>query len=142
MQGSFARLLQAATTTQAAAVMLTAVCVLSGCALLDLKPTPKYPAAPVSAEENSDFDYTIGPGDQLNVIVWRNPELTQSVPVRPDGKITTPLVEDLDVAGKTPSEVARDVETALAKYIQEPVVTVVVTSFNGLTEAICRLARS
>jgi polysaccharide export outer membrane protein len=64
-------------------------------------------------------------------VVWRNPEVSQSVPVRPDGKITTPLVEDLQASGKTSTELARDIEKALSKFIQQPVVTVVVTSFVG-----------
>jgi polysaccharide export outer membrane protein len=76
-------------------------------------------------------DYLIGPGDTVNIMVWRNPEVSMSVPVRPDGKITTPLVEDLPAAGKTPSDLARDIEKALAKFIQQPVVTVIVTSFVG-----------
>jgi len=76
-------------------------------------------------------DYLIGPGDSVNIIVWRNPEVSMTVPVRPDGKITTPLVEDLPASGKTSSQLARDIEKALAKYIQEPVVTVIVTGFVG-----------
>jgi polysaccharide export outer membrane protein len=76
-------------------------------------------------------DYLIGPGDSVNIIVWRNPEVSMSVPVRPDGKITTPLVEDLPASGKTSTELARDIEKALAKYIQQPVVTVIVTGFVG-----------
>ncbi len=76
-------------------------------------------------------DYLIGPGDNVNIIVWRNPEVSQSVPVRPDGRITTPLVEDLEASGKTSTELARDIEKALAKFIQQPVVTVIVTGFTG-----------
>jgi polysaccharide export outer membrane protein len=76
-------------------------------------------------------DYLIGPGDNVNIIVWRNPEVSMSVPVRPDGKITTPLVEDLPASGKTSTELARDIEKSLAKFIQQPVVTVIVTSFVG-----------
>lgn len=76
-------------------------------------------------------DYRIGPGDAVNIIVWRNPEVSMAVPVRPDGKITTPLVEDLQAAGKTSTQLARDIEQSLSKYIQQPVVTVVVTSFVG-----------
>ena len=79
----------------------------------------------------TDSQYLIGPGDAVNIIVWRNPEVSMSVPVRPDGKITTPLVEDLPAAGKTSTALARDIEKALAKYIQQPVVTVVVTNFVG-----------
>lgn len=76
-------------------------------------------------------DYLIGPGDNVDIIVWRNPEVSMAVPVRPDGKITTPLVEDLPASGKTSTELARDIETALSKYIQQPVVTVIVTEFVG-----------
>jgi polysaccharide export outer membrane protein len=82
--------------------------------------------APVPAR-----DYLIGPGDAVNIVVWRNPEVSTSVPVRPDGKITTPLVEDLQASGKTSTELARDIEKALAKFIQQPVVTVIVTGFVG-----------
>jgi polysaccharide export outer membrane protein len=88
---------------------------------------------PLSAGEGQvpAHDYLIGPGDSVNIIVWRNPEVSMSVPVRPDGKITTPLVEDLPASGKTASQLARDIEKALSKYIQEPVVTVIVTDFVG-----------
>lgn len=67
----------------------------------------------------------------MHILVWRNPEVSMSVPVRPDGKITTPLVEDLPASGKTSSQLARDIEKALAKYIQDPIVTVIVTGFVG-----------
>jgi polysaccharide export outer membrane protein len=88
---------------------------------------------PLSAADGvpPKHDYLIGPGDSVNIIVWRNPEVSMTVPVRPDGKITTPLVEDLPASGKTSSHLARDIEKALAKYIQEPIVTVIVTSFVG-----------
>jgi polysaccharide export outer membrane protein len=79
----------------------------------------------------TDSQYLIGPGDSVNIIVWRNPEVSMSVPVRPDGMITTPLVEDLPAAGKTSTALARDIEKALSKYIQQPVVTVIVTNFVG-----------
>ncbi|SDY22787.1 XrtA/PEP-CTERM system exopolysaccharide export protein [Nitrosomonas halophila] len=81
--------------------------------------------------EKIPHDYLIGPGDTLNIIVWRNPEISMSVPVRPDGKITTPLVEDLPASGKTSTELARDIEETLSKYLQQPVVTVVITGFVG-----------
>jgi polysaccharide biosynthesis/export protein len=89
--------------------------------------------APLAMKEDSlpSKDYLIGPGDTLNVVVWRNPEVSGSMQVRPDGKITTPLVEDLQASGKTPTELARDIEKALSKFIQQPVVTVVVTGFVG-----------
>jgi polysaccharide export outer membrane protein len=72
-------------------------------------------------------DYIIGPGDTVQVFVWRNPELTTTVPVRPDGKISTPLVEDMTAVGKTPSRLARDMETVLSKYVKAPQVNVIVT---------------
>lgn len=72
-------------------------------------------------------DYIIGPGDSLQVFVWRNPELTITLPVRPDGKISTPLVEDMVAVGKTPTELARDVEKVLAEYVRSPQVNVIVT---------------
>jgi polysaccharide export outer membrane protein len=76
-------------------------------------------------------DYLIGPGDNLNITVWRNPEMSLVVPVRPDGKISTPLVEDIPASGKTATQLARDIEKSLAKFIQQPVVTVIVTGFVG-----------
>lgn len=97
--------------------------VLSGCAT-------KNPMA-TSAVVSPVNDYLIGPGDNINIIVWRNPEVSMSVPVRPDGKISTPLVEDLPAAGKTSTALARDIEKELAKFIQQPVVTVIVTGFVG-----------
>src|SRR5690242_1525934 len=84
-----------------------------------------YPPAPGQAAA-SNYKYVIGPGDMVNIVVWRNPELSMSVPVRPDGKLSTPLVEDLSAVGKDPSTLARDIERALGKYIRDPVVTVVV----------------
>lgn len=93
--------------------------------------TTPPPAPPAAALAPINPDYLIGPGDSVNIIVWRNPEVSMSVPVRPDGKITTPLVEDLPAAGKTSTQLARDIEGALAKFIQQPVVTVVVTNFVG-----------
>jgi polysaccharide export outer membrane protein len=82
---------------------------------------PAQPAPTVSA------DYVIGPGDTLQVFVWRNPELTTSVPVRPDGKISTPLVEDMVAVGKNPSGLARDIEKVLGEYVRSPQVNVIVT---------------
>ena len=84
------------------------------------------------AEDNAPLhDYLIGPGDSVNILVWRNPEVSLTVAVRPDGKITTPLVEDLLASGKTSTQLARDIEQALGKFIQQPVVTVIVTNFVG-----------
>lgn len=90
------------------------------------------PLAPTSEQAQVyKHEYRIGPGDNLIISVWRHPEVSLTVPVRPDGKITTPLVEDLAASGKTSTQLARDIEDALKKYIQEPVVTVTVTGFVG-----------
>ncbi len=104
-------------------VAFLAAVLVAGCA-------STLPSAPQQAAE-PDYRYIIGPGDTLNIVVWRNPELSTSVPVRPDGRITTPLVEDLVAQGKNPTDLAREIETALKKYLQDPVVTVVVTGFGG-----------
>jgi len=86
------------------------------------------PAPPVTI---SNPEYVIGPGDTLQVFVWRNPELSLSIPVRPDGRISTPLVEELTVANKTPAQVAREIERRLSTYLKDPLVTVIVTNFIG-----------
>ncbi|HKO89269.1 MAG TPA: XrtA/PEP-CTERM system exopolysaccharide export protein [Burkholderiales bacterium] len=99
--------------------------ILSGCA-----GPGSYPPAPTTAA-TPDYRYVIGAGDNVNIVVWRNPELSMSVPVRPDGRISTPLVEDLPALGKDPTTLARDIEKALGTYIREPVVTVIVTTFFG-----------
>ena len=105
-------------------LMVGSVMLLSACA------GPKYPPAPATTS-TTDYRYLIGPLDTLNIIVWRNPELSLNVPVRPDGNISTPLVEDLRAVGRNPTELARDIEKALGKYTRDPVVTVVVTTFQG-----------
>lgn len=97
---------------------------LAGCASNNFPPAP--PAAAMD-----DYSYIIGAGDSLSIQVWRNPELSMSVPVRPDGKIAAPLVDEMVVQGKTSVQVARDVEKQLSKYVRDPVVTVIVTSFVG-----------
>lgn len=100
---------------------------LSGCSGLDTLPTAK-----VAGEKDAvSNEYRIGSDDNLQIFVWRNPELSASVPVRPDGRITIPLIEDLPATGKTPTELARDVEKKLATYIQDPIVTVIVRGFVG-----------
>jgi polysaccharide biosynthesis/export protein len=87
-------------------------------------PAPEKVATP-------DYNYVIGPLDTLQITVWRNPDLSVTVPVRPDGKVSVPLVEDLTAIGKNPTQLARDVEKAMSKFIRDPVVTVLVTQFNG-----------
>lgn len=97
---------------------------LSATHLLAADPAPVDMAPAASAVAP---DYVIGPGDELQVFVWRNPELTVTVPVRPDGKVSTPLVEDMVAVGKAPSELARDIEQVLAEYVRSPQVNVIVT---------------
>ena len=88
-------------------------------------------SAGVEAQGQPGGEYLIGPGDSLNVFVWRQDDLSVTVPVRPDGRISTPLVEDMVAVGKTPSELARDIEEVLAEFIRSPEVTIVVQSFVG-----------
>ena len=90
---------------------------------------PLPPAPPASSLPSAE--YRIGPGDSLNIFVWRNPELTLTVPVRPDGRLSIPLVEDVVAIGKTPTVLARDFEQQLSKYGKEPLVTVIVEGFVG-----------
>ncbi len=107
-------------------VVLSAVW-LAGCSTAGR--TPSVPTASVSETEAPE--YRIGPGDSLQIFVWNNKDLNVTVPVRPDGRITTPLVEDLKASGKTPTELARELEQRLAKYVKHPIVTVTVTGFVG-----------
>ena len=83
-------------------------------------------AMPAPAPQGNQ--YIIGPGDMINIFVWRNPELSLNVPVRPDGKISTPLVEDMVAVGKTPTQLARDIEKVLAEYVRTPQVNVIVSN--------------
>ena len=116
--------------TNAAAKLLARIMTLAAMFVLVACSSTKYPPAPVSAA-TPEYRYLIGPLDTVNIIVWRNPELSLSVPVRPDGFISTPLVEDLLAIGRNPTDLARDLEKALGKYSRDPVVTVVVTAFAG-----------
>ncbi|HEY9150630.1 MAG: polysaccharide export protein [Gammaproteobacteria bacterium] len=98
---------------------------LAGCA-------SRYPVATSEARTVDETPmYIIGSGDSINIFVWRNPELSASTTVRPDGRITTPLVEDVQASGKTPTQLARDMEKELGTYIKNPVVTVMVGGFKG-----------
>ena len=88
-------------------------------------------AAEAAARQSDADDYIIGPGDGLQVFVWGHDDLSTAVQVRPDGEISTPLVEDMQAAGKTPTQLARAVETALADYVRSPTVTIIVQQFVG-----------
>ena len=91
-----------------------------------------YSPDPVLAQASLNVaTYVIGPGDQLQISVWKNPELSTAVPVRPDGRISTPLVTDVVAAGRTPEELGHDIEARLKKYVSDPIVTVIVSSFVG-----------
>lgn len=104
------------------------VVLLSACGLV----RNDLPPAPTSAEvAQISPDYRLGPLDEIEVFVWRSPELSSSVPVRPDGRISLPLIEDMQAAGKTPTELARDIEESLKVYVNEPIVTVIVNGFRG-----------
>ena len=89
------------------------------------------PASYVPRQERAGEEYLIGPLDSLNIFVWRNPELSSKVQVRPDGRITTPLVNDMPAVGKTPSQLAADMKRALSEYVKDPNVSVIVDSFSG-----------
>jgi len=103
---------------------------LTGCATTSDRPQ-LAPANFVATQEGPGEDYVIGPLDQLTVHVWRNDELGAKVQVRPDGRITTPLVADMPAVGKTPTMLAEDIRLALSQYIAEPLVTVIVDQFSG-----------
>lgn len=103
---------------------------LSGCATGGGAELPA--ASFVSMQEGPGEEYVIGPLDQLTIHVWRNPELgAEKIQVRPDGRITTPLVTDMPAVGKTPSMLAEDIRLQLSQYIEEPLVSVIVTEFAG-----------
>ena len=103
---------------------------LSGCAGGSGHPQLP-PASYVASKEAPGEEYVIGPLDQLNVFVWRSPELSSKVQVRPDGRITTPLVNDMPAVGKTPSMLAADMKQALGEYVKDPIVSVMVENFSG-----------
>jgi polysaccharide export outer membrane protein len=119
------RFTKPATAVLGAFLGLAVAGLLGGCASTD------YPAAPAKADITGAPDYLIGPGDGLSIQVWRNPEVSTSVTVRPDGKINSPLVDDMVAANKTPTQLERDLEKHLSKFIQDPIVTVMVTGFSG-----------
>ena len=108
------------------ALLCSFIWLLAGCTSV----SAGLPPAPQSAS-TQDYSYVVGSGDALNITVWRNPELNMTVTVRPDGKISTPLINDLVVQGKTPAQITTDIQKGLSKYVIDPNVSVVVTSFIG-----------
>lgn len=107
----------------------TAALALNGC--MDASRPELPPASFVATQEQPGEEYVIGPLDQLNIFVWRNPELSAKVQVRPDGRITTPLISDMPAVGKTPAMLADDMKIALGEYIKDPIVSVIVENFSG-----------
>jgi polysaccharide export outer membrane protein len=107
----------------------TSALALAGCAGSSRPELPQ--AAFVGTQEQPGEEYIIGPLDQLNIFVWRNPELSSKVQVRPDGRITTPLISDMPAVGKTPRMLADDMKIALGEYIKDPIVSVIVENFSG-----------
>jgi polysaccharide biosynthesis/export protein len=101
-----------------------------GCLVAACVAGPPLPPAP-STPTLQAAPYQIGPGDLLNIFVWRNPELSVDVAVRPDGRVAMPLVQDVVALGATPAELAREIEKRLARFITEPNVTVIPTRFVG-----------
>ena len=112
------------------AVCAMASLALSGCAGAGSGPQLP-PASFVAMQEGPGEDYIIGPLDELTIFVWRNPELGAKVQVRPDGRITTPLITDMPAVGKTPKMLADDITLQLSQYIQDPLVSVIVNKFAG-----------
>ncbi|CAN5161239.1 polysaccharide export protein [soil metagenome] len=114
-------------------VMLAAAVLplLAGCAGGTSGGPQLPPASFVSTNEGPGEEYVIGPLDELTVFVWRNPELGAKVQVRPDGRITTPLITDMPAVGKTPAMLAEDLKLQLSQYIENPLVSVIVNNFSG-----------
>jgi len=114
-----------------AAVVVACAMVAGGCVSAVRNQVMGPPLLEAQAPAVADYQYRIGPGDSLNIFVWRNPDVSTTVPVRPDGRITAPLLEDVPAAGRTPTELARELEEVLAEYIRDPLVTVTVGGFQG-----------
>ncbi|WP_165938566.1 XrtA/PEP-CTERM system exopolysaccharide export protein [Parafrankia sp. BMG5.11] len=114
-----------------ASMVAAASLALSGCASSGTD-NQLPPAAFVSMQQGPGEDYVIGPLDELTINVWRNPELSaEKIQVRPDGRITTPLVNDMPAVGKTPAMLSQDIKLRLSQYIEDPLVSVIVTDFAG-----------
>jgi polysaccharide export outer membrane protein len=110
-----------------APALLAAATVLAACG----GGAPVRPAGAAPGAGGVPSEYHIGPGDMLSVFVFNQPDLSVSVPVRPDGLVSTPLVENMKATGKTPSELGRDMEKVLAEYVRSPKVNIIVTNFVG-----------
>jgi polysaccharide export outer membrane protein len=116
-------------TTLALGALVATVAGLAGCASSEPASVAAAPAV-----EAVQTEYRIGPGDTLQIFVWNHPELSLTVPVRPDGLLSTPLVENVKAEGKTPSQLGKDLEAAMGEYVRSPKVNVIVTTFQGSLE--------
>lgn len=112
--------------TAAFVALAAGAALVSGCAS-----DPEVISTAMPTDQAPQTEYRIGPGDTLQVFVWNHPELTVTVPVRPDGMISTPLIEGVPAEGKTAPDLAKDLEAALSEYVRNPTVSVMVTSFVG-----------
>jgi polysaccharide biosynthesis/export protein len=113
-------------STRLAATLIASI-VLAACSGMSVAPNTQ----PAGASNEEQSNYIIGPTDGLNIFVWRQPELSSPVIVRPDGKISIPLIDDMEAAGKTPTQLAKDIGEKLSEFLQDPKVTVLVTNFVG-----------
>lgn len=114
-----------------------AVMIFLLCSACTSNPYPPVPESQINVEV--DYDYILGPGDSIDIFVWGNEELSSKGTVRPDGKLTTHLVEDLQASGKTSTQLARDIEAAYSEYVRQPVVSVIVSGFVGVPEQMIRV---
>lgn len=112
-------------------ILLSLIVLLSGCASTSMQPGQEGLAQSSSGARDMDQEYRIGADDQLQVNVWRNPELTVSMPVRPDGMISMPLIGDVQAGDRTPAEVAAEIREKLSVYVREPNVTVIITELRS-----------
>ena len=120
--------------------LVIAASFIGACSYMNMNTTAAEADSTSYIDANDAYEYKIGPGDTLDVFVWRNPDVsTKDIPVRPDGRISAPLVDSLMASGKTPSQLAQDIETILAEYIRDPLVTVTVKTVRGGVDQLVRV---
>ena len=133
MSAAFYSLQHSHRVTSGLVILLMVLC--AGCAT-----NADYPPVPEAQRDvEVDYDYILGPGDSVDIFVWGNEDLSSVGEIRPDGKLTTHLVEDLQASGKTSTQLARDIEEAYAEYVRQPVVSVIVSGFTGIPEQSVRV---
>lgn len=125
------------------AALLLLIGSLAGCSegLSNLRETiwSSREPAPRQSDLAKDWTYRVGPGDALNIFVWRNPELSSTVTVRPDGKFSTPLIKEFLATGKTPPQLSMELEKELSEFVRDPLVTVIPSGFVGEYEDLVRV---